>query len=103
MALTHAGRGGASGSRVAFCAQDRSRLAARARDTGRTACRSRPLRFRSSVVAEGVETRDQLAFLAREACDHVQGYLMGRPAPIAAYAQIVGRPVPPQAMPAQAG
>ena len=34
------------------------------------------------VVAEGVETRDQLAFLAREACDHVQGYLMGRPAPI---------------------
>ncbi|HKA75247.1 MAG TPA: EAL domain-containing protein [Xanthobacteraceae bacterium] len=55
------------------------------------------------VVAEGVETRDQLAFLAREACDHVQGYLMGRPAPIDAYARIVGRPAGPGSMPAQAG
>jgi diguanylate cyclase (GGDEF)-like protein/PAS domain S-box-containing protein len=44
------------------------------------------------VVAEGVETRDQLAFLAREACDEVQGYLVGRPAPIEAYADIVGHP-----------
>jgi EAL domain-containing protein (putative c-di-GMP-specific phosphodiesterase class I) len=43
------------------------------------------------VVAEGVETRDQLAFLAREACDEVQGYLVGRPAPIETYAEIVGR------------
>lgn len=44
------------------------------------------------VVAEGVETRDQLAFLARESCDQVQGFLMGRPAPIDNYAEIVGRP-----------
>jgi diguanylate cyclase (GGDEF)-like protein/PAS domain S-box-containing protein len=46
------------------------------------------------VVAEGVETEEQLAFLVREACSEVQGYLVGRPAPIAAYAEMVGRPAP---------
>ena len=35
------------------------------------------------VVAEGVETRAQLEFLAREACSEVQGFLLGRPLPIA--------------------
>jgi diguanylate cyclase (GGDEF)-like protein/PAS domain S-box-containing protein len=54
------------------------------------------------VIAEGVETRDQLAFLARESCDEVQGYLVGRPAPIETYAKIVGRPVPRE-LAAQAG
>src|SRR3984893_6370595 len=44
------------------------------------------------VVAEGVETEDQLAFLTREACDEVQGFLVGRPRPIEDYAQLVGRP-----------
>ena len=43
------------------------------------------------VTAEGVETKEQLAFLAREACDEVQGYLFGRPLPIAEYASLVGR------------
>jgi diguanylate cyclase (GGDEF)-like protein len=43
------------------------------------------------VVAEGVETRDQLEFLAREACDEVQGYLIGHPRSIEDYAEIVGR------------
>jgi diguanylate cyclase (GGDEF)-like protein/PAS domain S-box-containing protein len=38
------------------------------------------------IVAEGVETRDQLAFLEREACDEVQGYLIGYPRPISDYA-----------------
>lgn len=42
------------------------------------------------VVAEGVETVEQLAFLAREDCDEVQGYLIGRPCPISDYAGIVG-------------
>jgi diguanylate cyclase (GGDEF)-like protein/PAS domain S-box-containing protein len=44
------------------------------------------------VIAEGVETAEQLAFLTDEACDEVQGYLVGRPCPIADYAELVGRP-----------
>jgi EAL domain-containing protein (putative c-di-GMP-specific phosphodiesterase class I) len=44
------------------------------------------------VVAEGVETKDQLAFLAKESCDEVQGFLIGRPLPIAEYATLTARP-----------
>ena len=48
------------------------------------------------VLAEGVETAAQLEFLARESCDEVQGYHIGRPAPIEQYAAMVGRKAPPQ-------
>ncbi|MGD9869055.1 MAG: putative bifunctional diguanylate cyclase/phosphodiesterase [Hyphomicrobiales bacterium] len=34
-----------------------------------------------SILAEGVETPAQLAFLRKEGCDAVQGYLTGRPMP----------------------
>jgi diguanylate cyclase (GGDEF)-like protein/PAS domain S-box-containing protein len=44
-----------------------------------------------SLVAEGVETLEQLAFLADEGCDAVQGYLIGKPLPVAQYAGMVGR------------
>jgi len=34
------------------------------------------------VVAEGVETREQAAFLRSKGCEKGQGYLLGRPAPV---------------------
>jgi EAL domain-containing protein (putative c-di-GMP-specific phosphodiesterase class I) len=46
------------------------------------------------VIAEGVETDEQLAFLARESCDEVQGFFVGRPGPIENYAELVGRKRP---------
>jgi diguanylate cyclase (GGDEF)-like protein/PAS domain S-box-containing protein len=44
-----------------------------------------------SIVAEGVETQEQLGFLAEEGCDAVQGYFIGKPLPIGQYAALVGR------------
>ena len=46
-----------------------------------------------SIVAEGVETQEQLSFLADEGCDSVQGYFLGRPQPIGHYDALVGRNV----------
>jgi diguanylate cyclase (GGDEF)-like protein/PAS domain S-box-containing protein len=43
-----------------------------------------------SIVAEGVETQEQLGFLAKEGCDAVQGYFIGKPLPIGQYAALVG-------------
>jgi len=44
------------------------------------------------ILAEGVETEAQHAFLVQEGCDEVQGYLTGRPLPIENYAELIGRP-----------
>ncbi len=46
-----------------------------------------------AVLAEGVETTEQLEFLAGEGCAEVQGYLLGRPLPIMDQPGLVGRPV----------
>ena len=43
-----------------------------------------------SIVAEGVETQEQLGFLSEEGCDAVQGYFIGKPLPIEQYATLVG-------------
>jgi predicted signal transduction protein with EAL and GGDEF domain len=45
------------------------------------------------VLAEGVETEQQRAFLAKEQCDEIQGYLIGRPRPIEDYAELTGAPI----------
>ncbi|GGF36254.1 bifunctional diguanylate cyclase/phosphodiesterase [Aliidongia dinghuensis] len=37
--------------------------------------------LRITVIAEGVETPEQLALLQSEQCDQVQGFLLGRPVP----------------------
>ena len=41
------------------------------------------------VIAEGVETSAQLAFLVDAGCNEMQGYLIGRPQPIAHYRSVV--------------
>jgi diguanylate cyclase (GGDEF)-like protein/PAS domain S-box-containing protein len=46
-----------------------------------------------SIVAEGVETEEQLSFLAEQGCDAVQGYFIGKPLPIEQYASLVGRAI----------
>jgi len=47
------------------------------------------------VIAEGVETEAQLAFLVAAGCTELQGYLIGRPYPIQHYRDVVlgARPV----------
>ena len=44
------------------------------------------------VVAEGVETLEQMAFLRAESCASIQGYYIGRPAPLEAIASCAAAP-----------
>ena len=45
------------------------------------------------LVAEGVETPGQLAALRRLGCRFLQGYLLGRPVPVADLATVLAEPV----------
>ncbi|WP_420135589.1 putative bifunctional diguanylate cyclase/phosphodiesterase [Rhodopseudomonas sp.] len=59
-------------------------------------------RLKLPVIAEGVETESQLAFLAGAGCQEVQGYLIGKPQPIEQYRQVTGAAVAAELI-AQAG
>jgi len=51
--------------------------------------------LRMSVVAEGVETPEQAAFLRSAGCDRLQGFLFGRPVPAAQIEpKLLQRPMP---------
>jgi len=40
------------------------------------------------VIAEGVESEGERAFLKREGCAEIQGYVIGYPGPIESYAEL---------------
>ena len=42
-----------------------------------------------AVIAEGVETAAQLAYLRRHRCDQIQGYYFSRPLPVAELEQML--------------
>ncbi|HET9734193.1 MAG TPA: PAS domain S-box protein [Burkholderiales bacterium] len=48
--------------------------------------------LRLTVIAEGVETEQQAAFLRRHGCDQAQGYFYGRPVPPAEITPRLARP-----------
>ena len=60
---------------------------------------ARSLKLR--VVAEGVETAEELAFLRALQCDEVQGYFFGRPVPPDQFAGLLKTGIPERAFRAQ--
>ena len=50
------------------------------------------------VVAEGVETREELAFLRAHHCDEAQGYYLSRPVPPGQFAHLLQTGLAPAVM-----
>lgn len=44
-----------------------------------------------ATIAEGVETEEHLNFLRGENCDEIQGYLLGKPMPLASFKEMLKR------------
>jgi diguanylate cyclase (GGDEF)-like protein/PAS domain S-box-containing protein len=55
------------------------------------------------IVAEGVETRDELAFLQAHGCDEAQGYYFSPPLPAEQFAKLLEAGIPDAAFPQRAG
>ena len=47
--------------------------------------------FDLDIAAEGIERAEQVHFLMSHACENVQGYLFGRPAPARELAAIIAK------------
>lgn len=50
-----------------------------------------PRAMEFDVVAEGVETQEQLEALRELGCDHIQGYLLSKPVPAAQFFEMLTR------------
>jgi diguanylate cyclase (GGDEF)-like protein/PAS domain S-box-containing protein len=50
--------------------------------------------LRLTVIAEGVETSEQRAYLRRHGCDQIQGYLIGRPVAAAGFEALIRKAHP---------
>jgi len=55
------------------------------------------------VVAEGVETQEELAFLQAHQCDQAQGYYFGRPVPPRQFAKLLATGIPEAVLRCAAG